>query len=428
MHKAIRKNFLYSPIIILLSACGGGGEDHDDVSKQVLSGQIIDAPIHNLHYRTASRSGVTSSDGSFSYLAGEEVIFSIGNIEFPAVAAGETLTPLDLVGTSDIDNEYVSNIIRFLQSVDSDGDTSNGISIPTLMHDSATTNISFERSAADFESDSEVSALMSSYSYNSGSLVSAATAKNHFETQLSAYDVIYGPLVGTWTENSSADNELSLYGFLQNGVYFHIQYDTDLPASVTNGAEMGTYSVDNSNADLVQTSVVYDDNGSAGLTGSITLAEVNAGGSGSYFTYTSGDDSSLTLTETVYVAGVQSSATSTDWSRVSSADSALVGTWSKTKRRRHSYADDIYVFLASGQYIKIDIEHHSGDDDDGDDNEFEWGSYIWDSANQLLTLSSYAGFDDDDSNTTETYNVIVGDNIMTLTDSGDDDRDIFVRM
>ena len=436
-------------LILFLSACGGGGggssdddsdNDSDDDSYHVTSvqtGQVIDAPISNLRYRTATRSGVTDSSGRFTYLPGETVTFSIGNIDFPSVAGSSLLTPLDMVDSTDTTDEHVSNIIRFLQSVDEDGNTSNGISIPEAMHSAAVTNIDFERSEAAFETDTEVTSLMSSYSHNSGTLISSGTARSHFEGQLGTYSMQYGPAVGAWTEDSGSGNtnELSLYLFLQTGLYFHVQIDSDQPLLATNGLEFGQYAADNTNSVVYQTRNLYDENSTAGLTNSLTYAQATSTGTGNYITYVSPSNDALVLTTDVYSSGVSTSSSNASFTRISSLSSTIVGAWvqhrfNKTGITRRTENDTYaYVFLANNEYVKIDI------DDDSHHNDLdgaEWGTYSWDSANQLITLTEFSGYNNDDDNSEiETYTITINSDTLKLTERDDDDDDdevsVFIR-
>ena len=93
----------------------------------VLSGIFLDSPVENLPYTTASQSGITDEQGRFNYIAGETIVFSIGNIEFPPVDARDIITPVDLFSDGTVNHRGVVNISRLLQTLDSDDDLSNGI-------------------------------------------------------------------------------------------------------------------------------------------------------------------------------------------------------------------------------------------------------------------------------------------------------------
>ena len=106
-------------------ACGGSGSDEGPV----LTGVFVDSPVAGMKYVTPTVSGVTTADGEFNYRAGEAVVFSVGNLALPVVIASDTVTPLDMTTTDDINDAAVINVARLLQSLDEDGDPSNGIVI-----------------------------------------------------------------------------------------------------------------------------------------------------------------------------------------------------------------------------------------------------------------------------------------------------------
>ena len=73
---------------------------------------------------------IATNDGSYYYMDGESVTFSIGNITFPVSEARGLVTPFSIVGTSDVENAQVINIARLLQTLDANTDLSDGIQIP----------------------------------------------------------------------------------------------------------------------------------------------------------------------------------------------------------------------------------------------------------------------------------------------------------
>jgi peptidyl-prolyl cis-trans isomerase A (cyclophilin A) len=97
----------------------------------VLTGQFLDGPVEGLGFRTATLSGTTGSQGQFTYRAGESVTFFIGGLELPSVRGAAVVTPLEVVGTGSLNDAPVVNMLVLLQSLDEDGDASNGIKIPS---------------------------------------------------------------------------------------------------------------------------------------------------------------------------------------------------------------------------------------------------------------------------------------------------------
>src|SRR5690554_7461786 len=175
-----------------LTACGGssgsgGGSTPPDSTQ---TGVFIDSPVGNIGYKTPTHNGVTSEAGEYQFTPGEEVTFFIGDLTFPPVLAAGIVTPLDIAGTTDTSNQMVVNIARLLQSLDTDGDPSNGITISELAKNSAT-QVSFEASDADF------AASVTTLIQNGGQdttiteLVPANQAIAHLETTLEREEVSY---------------------------------------------------------------------------------------------------------------------------------------------------------------------------------------------------------------------------------------------
>ena len=183
---AIQKGITVT-LLLCLAACGGGGGGGTGGTQ--LKGVFLDSPVAGINYRTESGSGKTNADGEFTYVAGETVTFSIGNVDLPSALASATVTPLTLANTTDTNHQVVSNILVLLQSIDTDGDPSNGIQIPTTAHTAAASPIDFNTTPAAFRTNSLVTTLIA----NSGSInttpVSLATANSHFQTTLGTVNV-----------------------------------------------------------------------------------------------------------------------------------------------------------------------------------------------------------------------------------------------
>jgi outer membrane protein OmpA-like peptidoglycan-associated protein len=190
--KVIKLLLVTLPVIFLIG-CGGSSNNN---SSPTLTGTFIDSPVSGLEYSTPSKSGTTDSSGHFQYKNGEVVTFSIGGIIIGQSVGDNQITPLDLVeGANDAFDSTVSNILRFLQSLDSDCNPDNGISITSTISDEVFgRDINFSASIADFENDVDIDNLFATLnSINAfsggciGQLIDLTQARVHFwET----YDLI----------------------------------------------------------------------------------------------------------------------------------------------------------------------------------------------------------------------------------------------
>jgi hypothetical protein len=173
-----------------LVACGGGGSGSDIAATSTpLTGVLVDSPVGGLDYATATRKGKTNTKGEFQYLQGETVTFSIGNIQLPSVLANSTITPLNMANTSDINHQIVSNILVLLQSLDEDGDPSNGITIPITAASHATSTVSFDVTPAAFATHTGILSLIRT-------LLNASTSADSVKTQVLSLSATYGELDG----------------------------------------------------------------------------------------------------------------------------------------------------------------------------------------------------------------------------------------
>jgi len=87
---------------LTLSACGGSAGSTDkqttpDEALAVATGIFIDSPVAGLGYKTPTRAGKTNSSGAFTYLPGEKIRFSVGDIILGEAKGTPSITPLTLV-------------------------------------------------------------------------------------------------------------------------------------------------------------------------------------------------------------------------------------------------------------------------------------------------------------------------------------------
>jgi hypothetical protein len=129
----MRKHMIYTITAITtlaiasLVGCGGGGSG----GASTKTGYFIDSPVEGLEYTSGSTTGITGADGSFKYEEGKPVTFKIGSMVLGIVTVtNNKVFPVDLInGATDETDPKVSLMAQILQTLDSDGDPSNGITI-----------------------------------------------------------------------------------------------------------------------------------------------------------------------------------------------------------------------------------------------------------------------------------------------------------
>lgn len=133
-----------------LSACGGGSDNQSTgttppVGDTLVTGKLQGTAIEGLRYATESQSALTNSNGEFRFREGETITFSIGGTDFPITQADTELNPFTITGLNPLvqETDIISalstqdgnsfdtaiNISNLLQSLDSDGNPSNGINL-----------------------------------------------------------------------------------------------------------------------------------------------------------------------------------------------------------------------------------------------------------------------------------------------------------
>lgn len=113
------EQFVFCALMGLLvftnGGCGGG--DSSVVSRE-LQGQFVDGPVEGLDYRCSpsGKEGSTDEEGRFSYLAGDEVEFLVGDVSLGKVTAQRIVTPLTYFPGYAYDSPEVLRFVRLVLS------------------------------------------------------------------------------------------------------------------------------------------------------------------------------------------------------------------------------------------------------------------------------------------------------------------------
>jgi hypothetical protein len=158
--------------IVGLTGCGSGSSSNEAVSSMT-KGQFLDSAVKGLTYKCSSgATGMTDAFGNFTCNTGDNVEFSINDFVLGSTLAAKFITPKALFPNSAIAQV---NLAQLLQTLDSDGNPNNGITIDKTSKEvqslSGITEISF--SQVDFDS------LIASYIGKV--LVDEKTANSHLE-------------------------------------------------------------------------------------------------------------------------------------------------------------------------------------------------------------------------------------------------------
>ena len=175
--------------------------DTPQTFQRTLRTGIFSGPVAGLKYQTPSLAGITSEKGEFQYREGERIAFLVGNTSIGSAIGAPRINLADIVSRVDgniskLLDAGLTNIARFVCSLDRDGDLNGGISIDPAVHDiigkqriNFRHDISFAglalNPALEFEQDPLIAALLAELSAagvftgrTPRELCTAATARN----------------------------------------------------------------------------------------------------------------------------------------------------------------------------------------------------------------------------------------------------------
>ena len=157
-------------ILVGLTACSGSDSGTTTTTTTKSSGLFLDAEVEGLTYTTTSGiTGQTDENGTYEFLPGEQISFSIGGVSIGTVDGAPVCTPFDFGAAS-------TNIARFIQSLDADGDPTNGIDIAaasTALAGTTITSDAFLVDDATFTANPDIAAALVT---TGDTLIDAATA------------------------------------------------------------------------------------------------------------------------------------------------------------------------------------------------------------------------------------------------------------
>ncbi len=228
MKNNISKTVIGFVCLLLFNACGT--EDtatktiNNDEPGVLQTGVFVDSPVEGLFYRCSisNNTGLTNVDGEYTCGANEEVYYYIGDLFLGKTSMNALTSPYDITDTQ----TATINIARLLQSIDADGDLSNGIKLEnTNAYYISLQNITVDFNAANFED--TVGSLLH------GNLVDALSAKEHMDNTLQVIntkesnETIIDPEIGIKKESCGMiepDESFQIDSYLNdNSVYVTLE-------------------------------------------------------------------------------------------------------------------------------------------------------------------------------------------------------------
>ena len=203
LYSVLKTALLSIPLAFILGCSDKEGSNPDKVT-----GVFVDAAVSGLNYSCSSGdSSLTDNLGTFTCTNGDTVSFSLGDIPLGEVAVSETITPLTLFPSNP---EAALNVAQLLQSVDSDGDPSNGITpdsaaVEHIVSTIGTANLDFE--ATNFDT------LLAAALPAGSSLVDETTARTHLQDSLTELGIDADTTPPSFTSTSTfnaAENQIAV--------------------------------------------------------------------------------------------------------------------------------------------------------------------------------------------------------------------------
>lgn len=235
--------------VFLLSGCGGGGGSSSSGSSSSSSTKafLIDAAVSGVKYVNADGStGFTSNDGSFDYKSGTTK-FYVGEVQVGEISNLNSdsrvfLQDIVKVDRSNINHPKVVKLAKFLQTIDSDGDASNGINTKDA-HSKFSTKLDV------LDSNTDVDTLLTSNSY---SVKTEADVKNHLKSELQKRNISVDEVAPALV-SSNTNNSLSVSSNIT------VTFNDELLAETVNNS---TVQLKKKSTNALVTSTVFYDNAS----------------------------------------------------------------------------------------------------------------------------------------------------------------------
>jgi hypothetical protein len=353
---------LLSSAIALLSACGGGGGDAAPAAPTgSATGVLSDSPVGGVRYTTSSGiTGTTDSEGRFSYNPGDSVTFQIGGLSLGTVTVtgtDATITPLQVAeARTDLTEaqrqNLVTNLLVLLQSLDSDGDPANGISIPasvgTALTATAAATLDLVADPDDFVASGTLGSLAGTAG---GTVVDPAAALVHFRAQF------FKDAAGVYTVNTG-ENSLIAFRINADGSYLMAEAEQEDEAGKP-GIERGWINWDPRSGALSAYAIDLDTNGEWGLSHPRVDERLFLSLDGTRLVVKTDYDDPAAEDEELSLERLQ-------------PGSGIVGPWALVRAGApaSSLAVQQFLFLADGRYLMIDPV---GDDEYNDTDDLKCG-------------------------------------------------------
>jgi len=219
---------------LITVACSDDSDDgitDSDPADSKKTGIFLDSEVSGLTVQSGTDAPVITYNGSFLYTPGQPLTFSIGGVNLGTLADGsDIITPYDF--------PVPLNVARFIQSMDFDGDPTNGIDLFAASIALAGQNVPssvFEiANSTDFENDAAIISALAAFSV---SLLDETTANNNLEdgTDNTFDPAEFDGALFTYVDETGIGRNIVLFEELENpgdssGTGFSAEYENSRSA------------------------------------------------------------------------------------------------------------------------------------------------------------------------------------------------------
>jgi hypothetical protein len=264
--RLIRPFTLSIAAALVLSACGGGGDDAPTAVVGAQTGVFVDSAVEGLSYETSSGvKGTTDAQGRFTYNEGDTVTFKIGGVTLGSGKAAGTVTPSHISEGGEDSNKF-TNLLVLLQSLDTDGDPANGITLPASLDGTKIAKVAerLNDDPADFTDDSKNGELKEASPQKA--IRKREDARKHYEDTQAKASTFLDDAAGVWSGYEWNDEAYeALLRLTPSGRYvLSVKNTGSMEAGPEAGLEVGSLSVDATTGQVTTSDIKTDTNGDAG--------------------------------------------------------------------------------------------------------------------------------------------------------------------
>jgi hypothetical protein len=164
-------------VVLALTGCGGGDDSSSSstASSSTGTGYYLDSAVAGVDYVCGTQSGTTDAAGAFTFQVGQDCTFKVNDIVIKSIAANALSNGVKIV-------EDNATVAQFLQTLDVDGDATNGIEI-TKEVVKALKDINVSKlPVGDMQLSEVFTQIKNEVKDYNGTVVSAADAEKHLQT------------------------------------------------------------------------------------------------------------------------------------------------------------------------------------------------------------------------------------------------------